>query len=212
MARWVLYLSVCLVIFQAPLFAQDWTAVIEPAASHVVRLEMLREGQTEAGVCAGVVLNDDNGVFVTAAHCVDKPQGQGISVTADGRHAEVLKTNTLLDLALMKTQLKNKTAITMADKTPRPGTPIAIIGYAFGDPDVLFQFGYVAQTQNRITKLVLLNSDVIGGDSGGACVDAQGRLVAINSRVFPWYSSGLAGSVPIETLKEFAEQFLPKTK
>jgi S1-C subfamily serine protease len=212
MGRWVLYFSVCCVIFQAPTFAQpDWVTVIQAAAKQVVRLEISIDAG-DVGTCSGVVIDKDAGYILTAAHCVEKKPTEGMSITANGRHAELVKINSLLDLAVLRTKLKYETTITMAADTPPPGTPIAVVGFAYGDPDVLFQFGYVSQTKNHETKLVLLNADIIAGDSGGATIDAQGRLVAINSRLYPWYSSGLAGSVPIEQIREFAEDFLPGAK
>ena len=208
------FTAVFLMIFQAPMFAQapDWTTVIKPAAKQVMRLEMLREGASEPGVCTVVVINEANGFGLTAAHCVRKPQTEGISLTANGRHAEVVKVNELLDLAVVRVSLKGEKAIALADTTPEPGTPIAIVGYAFGDPDLLYQFGYVSQTKNAETKLVMLNADVIGGDSGGAAINAHGKLVAINSRIYIWHSSGLGGSAPVEAIKEFAEPYLEKPK
>jgi S1-C subfamily serine protease len=215
MARWVLHLGVLLMVLQSPTFATiqpDWVTVIQTAAKQVVRLEILREGESTPGTCSAVVVNKDEGYLLTAQHCIDRKATEGISVTANGRHAEVLKTNAILDLAMLRTKLKYETTILMADDTPPPGTPIAVVGYAYGDPDVMFQFGYVSQTKNSETKLVLLNADIIAGDSGGAAIDTQGRLVAINSRLYPWFSSGLAGSVPIEQIKEFAEEYLPGAK
>jgi S1-C subfamily serine protease len=212
MVRWLRCLSVCLLVFQAPMFGQDWATIIKPAFKQVMRLESLAEGKEKPGVCTLVIINKANGFGITAAHCVDKPQTQAISLTANGRHAEVVKVNTLLDLAVIRTTIKDEQEIALADDTPPPGTPIAIVGYAFGDPDVAFQFGFVSQTKNVVTKLVMLDADVIGGDSGGACFDAQGRLVAIQSQVWSWYSSGLAASAPVDRIREFAESYLPKPK
>jgi S1-C subfamily serine protease len=194
----------------ADLSATDWATVIGPAAKAVVRLEMLRQGHTEPGICSGVVIWADQGYVLTAAHCVDKPPTETLSITVNGRHADLTRINNLLDLAILKTDLRGEKQMALAEKTPDPGTPIAIIGYAFGDPDVFFQFGYVSQTRNAATKLVFLNSDVIGGDSGGPCIDATGKLVAINSRLYSWNSAGLAASAPVETIKEFASSYLPK--
>jgi S1-C subfamily serine protease len=215
MGRRILYAAICWISFQAPMFSTtqpDWVTVIQTAAKQVVRLEILLDGATEPGTCSGVVIDKDAGYLITAAHCVEKKPTESISITANGRHAEMVKINSLLDLAVLRTKLKYETTITLAVDTPPPGTPIAVVGFAYGDPDVLYQFGYVSQTKNHETKLVLLNADIIAGDSGGATIDAQGRLVAINSRLYPWYSSGLAGSVPIEQIREFAEDFLPGAK
>jgi S1-C subfamily serine protease len=210
--RRVLYSMVCVVCFQAPMFSQspDWSTVIQPSLKQVVRLEILREEATEPGVCSSVVINKDGGYLLTAAHCVAKKLAAGVSVTAGGRHAEIVKVNELLDLAVLKTRLRYETTMVLAEQTPAAGTPIAVVGFAFGDPDVVFQFGYVAQTKNSLTKLVFLNADVIEGNSGGACIDAQGRLVAINSKLYSWNSAGLGGSAPVEQIREFAEDYLPK--
>lgn len=213
MRAWILLvLSLLLLSSGLMLAAPDWVQVIKPAFKQVMRLEMLREGKDEPGVCTGVVVNEDQGILISAAHCVRKPQVEGISITANGRHAEILRVNELLDLALLKTQIKGEKEMGLAEKTPDPGTPIAVIGFAYGDPDVMAQFGYVAQTQNKATKLVLLGADVIAGDSGGPCIDETGKLIAINSRIYPWHSAGLAGSAPVEQIRDFAQQFLPKVK
>ena len=214
--RRVLYTMVLVVVFQFPGMAQwsapDWATVIKPAFKQVMRLEILREDAESPKVCTLAVINKAAGWGLTAAHCVTKPQAQGISITANGRHAEVVRVNDLLDLAVVKVSVRGEEQFALADETPVPGTPVAIVGYAFGDPDVLFQFGYIAQTKNSATKLVMLNVDVLGGDSGGPCIDAKGRLVAIQSRVYPWYSSGLGASATIEQIREFAEPYLPKVK
>jgi S1-C subfamily serine protease len=213
MARWVLHLGVLMMVLQSPIFSSqtDWTTVIQPAMKQVVRLEMSIDAG-DKGTCSGVVVDKDAGYLLTAAHCVEKTPTQSISITANGRHADVLKINSLLDLAVLRTKLKDETAMKLAETTPPPGTPVAIVGFAYGDPDIMFQFGYVSQTKNNETKLVLLNADIIAGDSGGAAIDAHGRLVAVSSRLYPWHSSGLAGSVPIESIREFAEDYLPKAK
>lgn len=215
MARFVLFVVVMVMCLPAPMLTattQDWTAIIKPAYKQVMRLVALIEGEEDPTVCTVVVLNEDQGVGLTAAHCVRKPQAKSLSLTANGRHAELLKVNDLLDLALIKTNLRGEQQITLAEETPPPGTPIAIVGYAKADPDVAFQFGHVSQTKNSVTRLAWLNADVIGGDSGGAAIDAQGRLVAVQSQLYSWYSSGLGISVPVEAIREFAQAFLPKPK
>jgi S1-C subfamily serine protease len=162
-------------------------------------------------VCSGVVINDRDGYVLTAAHCVDRPQNTNISLTVNGRHSDLAKINTLLDLAVLKTQLRGEKQIALADATPEPGSPVAVVGFAFGWKTHHPTFGYVSNNKSDDVKGLKLNSDIIGGDSGGAVIDANGRLVAINSSLNFWYSSGLAIGVPIDVVREFAEPFLPKT-
>lgn len=209
MRRWMLLLTVC-VCGMGQATAPDWVAIVKPTSKQVLRLEILRQGQDTPTRCTAVVINEEQGYLLTANHCVDKQAQESLSITANGRHADLLRANSLLDLAVLKTQLRGEKQIAFADKTPEPGTPVAIAGFAWGDPDVSFQFGYVAQTLNSATKLVFLNTDVIGGNSGGPCINARGELVAINSRLYIFYSSGHAASVPIETIKEFVQVYLPR--
>src|ERR1041385_2925017 len=93
------------------LMAQDWTTRVQPTTKQVVRLEMLAEGQHEPGVCSGVVVNLDPSYLVTAAHCVDHPAAIGFSMTAAGRHAEIVKVNTVLDLAVVRFDAKDEQII-----------------------------------------------------------------------------------------------------
>lgn len=195
-----------MLLLQAP----DWVTVIKPTFKQVVRLEILRQGEDTPGVCSGVVINEIDGYVLTAAHCVDKPQGENISVTVNARHADVMRINALLDLAVLRTRLRGEKQITLAPSTPEPGSPIAVVGFAFGWKTHHPTFGYVSQNQSDDVKGAKLDADIIGGDSGGAVIDSQGRLVAINSALNFWYSSGLAIGVPIETVAEFAEPYLPK--
>jgi S1-C subfamily serine protease len=190
--------------------APDWVTVIKPSFKQVVRLEILRQGGDTPGVCSGVVINDETGFVLTAAHCVDKPQTENISITVNERHAEAVKVNALLDLAIVRTQLRGEKQIILATSTPEPGSPVAVVGFAFGWTTHHPTFGYVSQ--NNDSKGVKVNSDIIAGDSGGAVIDAHGRLVAINSALNFWHSSGLAIGVPIETVREFAEPYLPRVK
>lgn len=200
-----LLLLVALTVLQAP----DWVTVIKPAFKQVVRLEMLQEGSDDPGTCSGVVFNKELGYLLTAGHCVNKPQDKSLSITANKRHADLIKINTLLDLAILKTQLRGEEQIAFAEKTPEPGSPVAVVGYAFGWEEIHPTFGFVSNSNAKSAKL---NSDIIAGDSGGAVIDAQGKLIAINSALNFWYSSGLAIGVPIETVREFAEPYLPKPK
>jgi hypothetical protein len=86
------------------------------------------------------------------------------------------------------------------------------VGFAHADQNPAWQYGYISQTVNSLTKMVWLNADVIGGDSGGACFDTQGRLVAVQSHLRMFYSAGTGESASVEQIRDYADQFLPRAK
>ena len=191
-------------------FAADWSAIVKPAAKQVPRLEVLREGDTKPSICSGVVLNADAGFLLTAAHCVSTTKDQDVSLTVNGRHAEVAKSNRLLDLAVVRFRVKDEQAIALASETPPVGAEVAVIGYAFGIEKIAVQFGRVSQALNDETKTLWLNVDLIFGDSGGAVIDEQGRLVGMNSRIYSNGPAHMASAVPIEQIADFVESYLPR--
>jgi S1-C subfamily serine protease len=186
--------------------AAEWPAVVKPLARQVVRLEILEAGDKQPGICSGAVINAAAGFVLTAAHCVE---GDDIAITVNGRHAELARANRLLDLAVVRFEAIDEQAIELAPATPEVGTEIAVAGYAFGIQKMAVQFGRVAQSLNDETKALWLNVDLIFGDSGGPAVDALGRLVGVNSRIYHNGPAHMAAVVPVESAREFVKQYLP---
>lgn len=196
--------------------ASDWEATTKNADRKVVRLEM-GVGDSK-GVCSAVVVAivDGEADALTAAHCVAHEPTSHLDLTANGRDAQVLAFNRLLDLALIRFHAKHEEAMPLAPETPKMGAEVAVLGYAFGVKKLAAQFGRVAQPYNDETEALWLNVDLIFGDSGGAVVDDQGRLIGINSRI---YSGGLFGqsahiaaAVPIESASDFIDAYRKHAK
>jgi S1-C subfamily serine protease len=185
----------------------EWTLVVRDAAKQVPRLEMQAPGADKPGTCSGIVINAELGFILTAAHCVDTEK---VAVTVNGRHAEVVRSNRLLDLAVLKTDVKDEKTIYLADADAPVGEEVSVCGYAFGFTKIVCQFGHVAQLENGETKSTLLNIDLIFGDSGGAAINARGELIGVNSFIYSQGPAHLAGIVPVDTIRAFAKPFLPR--
>ncbi len=194
-----------------------WASVITQTSSAVPRLEM--QIGDKAGVCSGIVFEvdaDGNAAALTAAHCVDHDATQHFDLTANGRHAEVVTYNRLLDLAIIHFRARKEQPVAIATTTPEDGSEVMVIGYAFGVEDLVKQFGHVAQGYNRETKSIWIDAMTIFGDSGGAVVDADGKLIAVTSRI---YSGGLTGqaahiaaAVPVDAIHDFIDAYHRKLK
>ena len=212
MKRSVFRMTILLwVIYSLRTFAfTDWATIVKPLATQVLRLEILQEGAEQPGICSGVVINAETGVLLTAAHCVDHPASAQISLTVNGRHADVARVNRLVDLAIVRFTPKGEKAIILAEDVPAAGAEVAVAGYSFGFEKVAVQFGRVVQPHNQETKMLLLDAPTIPGDSGGPVIDEQGRLIGIVSRVYYSGPSVLAAAVHLEAVKDFADGHLPK--
>jgi S1-C subfamily serine protease len=184
-------------------FAADWAALVKPTEHQVLRLESQKDGDDTPGVCSSVVIATQ--FVVTAAHCIPAGDPKSFSITVDGRHAESVKVNRLLDLAVVKFKNHGAVAMLLADDSPPAGTDVAIVGFGFGIDHLAAQFGRVSQPQNRETKMMFVNADILPGDSGGAVMDAQGRLVGVNSRIYYIGPSHMAAAVPVEVIADFIE-------
>jgi serine protease DegQ len=158
---------------------------------------------------------DGKASALTAAHCVEHQPTDQFDLTVNDKHAEVQVTNRILDLAIITFRARGESTILLATAAPAKGAEVAILGYAFGVEEIVAQFGRVAQPYNKETKALWINADLIFGDSGGALIDADGRLVGINSRIFTGGPFGqmahIGGAVPLNAIEDFIDHYR-KTK
>ncbi|MPZ10507.1 MAG: PDZ domain-containing protein [Kiloniellaceae bacterium] len=137
------------------------------------------------------------GYLATALHVVD----QALSVTVrlpDGRHvpAEVVGRDAASDLALLKVA----TNLPPLPYAPEPvlGAPVCAVGNQFG-LDLSVTCGVVSALHragtgfNPVEDFVQTDAVVNPGASGGALVDAEGRLVGLLSAIFSMESDANIG-------------------
>lgn len=184
----------------------DWASIIKPVSKQVPRLEILAADSAKPAKCSGVIINAAEGYVLTAAHCVE---GTNNSLTVNGRHGEVIKTNRLLDLAIVKTFLRTEKEMILATKTPSTGSEIAIAGYSFGSEEITVQFGRISQPLNPETKSLWLDGRIIPGQSGGAVINTKGELVGMTSSVYYSGASDMGAAVPIEQIADFVIPYIP---
>lgn len=180
------------------LLALGWPDVLPTVEPAVQRLTMANK-DNEGGTCSAVIFKA--GYALTAAHCVDGDYDFVIG----GRAASVERSNRILDLAVVKFLSRTTDgSVVLALKTPSKGTEIAALGFAFGKKDLHSQFGYIANEKDE-DGYVVLNMDIIFGDSGGIIFDKKGRLIGITSAIQNQGPAHLGLAIPVETVREFIE-------
>jgi serine protease Do len=188
------------------LHATDWSAVVVGLEKQVPRIEILAPESPYPGTCSGVVLNADAGYVLTAAHCLVEKS----ALTVNGRHAELVRQNRLLDLAVLRTELKDAKTMPLAKDPPAIGAEVALVGFAFGAKRLHHQFGRVSQPLDDDGAMIL-DLMVISGDSGGPAINAAGELIGMTSAVkFAHPSMHAAVLVPISKVRDFVSPYLPK--
>jgi serine protease Do len=186
--------------------ATDWSAVVVGLDRSVPRIEILAPDAPGPGTCSGVVLNAESGYVLTAAHCtVEKA-----AYTVNGRHAELVRQNRILDLAVLRAELKDAKAMPLAKDPPAIGAEVALVGFAFGAKRLHHQFGRVSQPLDDDGALIL-DLMVIAGESGGPAINTAGELIGMTSAVkFAHPTMHAALLIPVGKVREFVQPYLPK--
>jgi serine protease Do len=149
----------------------------------------------EQSLGSGVVVSED-GFILTNNHVVDGADSDGIKIAlADGKteyKARIIGKDAATDLAVLKVDGAKLTPITIADSEKiEVGDVVFAIGNPFGVGQSVsmgivsavgrgeMPFGYIAKYEDFIQTDAAINQ----GNSGGALVDSEGRLVGINQSI-----------------------------
>jgi S1-C subfamily serine protease len=168
--------------------------------------------QTVADQGSGVVI-DGEGYIMTNYHVI--AEGNRISVgLSDGRRlpAEVIGTDELTDLALLKVDADRLIPVTWADSDLcEIGSPVWAVGSPFG-LDHTVTFG-ILSGKNRMVKASsryqdFMQSDaaINPGNSGGPLVDVSGHLIGINTAIVGDTFRGVSFSIPSNVVKTVYER------
>lgn len=167
---------------------------------------------------SGVVLRSD--VVVTNAHVVQ--DAREVNVTfADGQDsaAKVLATDTMTDLAVLRTERGGLPVPKFRTDLPQPGEQALAIGSPLG-----FQHSVTAGIISGLHRdipgsagknpslvdLIQTDASISPGNSGGALLDAAGQVVGINEAYIPPSvgAVSLGFAIPTATVLDVADQLL----
>ena len=181
-----------------------------------------REG-TATG--SGFVL-DKEGYILTNAHVVDGARDVTVRLGEDDAvEAEIVGTDLSTDLAVLKVDPEEAKLqpLELGDsRGVRVGDPAVAIGNPFGF-DRTVTTGIISALQRQIQapngfsidNVIQTDASVNPGNSGGPLLDADGRVIGVNSQIATGGSQGSVGiafAVPINTAKSVVPQLKEKGK
>jgi serine protease Do len=147
--------------------------------------------QTLEGLGSGVIVSAD-GYILTANHVVAKADEIMVGLGAELRKYKAKKVGADpgTDVALLKIEEKNLPAITFADSDKaRAGDVVLALGNPFGlrqtvTMGIISAVGRGGMGIVDYENFIQTDAAINMGNSGGALVDTDGRLMGINSAIF----------------------------
>jgi S1-C subfamily serine protease len=196
--------------------ASPISAIASQVTPSVARVDV--QGRAGAGSGSAVVYRSD-GILVTNAHVVQS--GGQVSVTlpdGDRMDAEVVGVDAASDLAVLEVDADDLPvpAWAGADQMPEIGTTAVAIGSPYGldgsvTSGIISALGRTLPSpQGVLVDLIQTDAAVNPGNSGGALVDGQGRVVGINTAITSSSggNQGVGFAVPSTTVTRVADQLL----
>jgi len=174
----------------------------------------------EAGEGSGVIVRED-GVIVTNHHVVDGTDAVVVAL-ADGSQipATIEATDPISDLAILRVDRDDLPAARLADDYPQVGEPAIAIGNPLGFESTVTA-GIVsglgrsiparsAQGGLSLVDLIQTDAAISPGNSGGALVGADGRIIGINVAYIPPSAGAvsLGFAIPATTVRDVVDQLL----
>lgn len=174
----------------------------------------------EEGLGSGVIISPD-GFILTNNHVAGDADEVIVRLSHDKKEylAEVIGADPQTDVALIKIDAKNLKSVTLGDSTKlRVGDVALAVGNPFG-LDQTVTLGIISalgRTDLNITdggyeNFIQTDASINRGNSGGALVDASGRLIGINTAIQSGFSGGNIGigfAIPVNMAMNIVERLL----
>ncbi|HTL66722.1 MAG TPA: Do family serine endopeptidase [Lacunisphaera sp.] len=207
-------------------------AVVSVYSSKIVRQQIpeflrqygLRGGeQKQEGLGSGVIISSD-GYIITNNHVVADADELKVLLTDDRElTAKVIGTDPKTDVAVIKIDADKLPAATLADSSK---LRVGDVVFAIGNPLAVGQtvtMGIVSATGRRVGILdevggyedfIQTDAAINQGNSGGALIDARGRLVGINSAILSTSQGniGIGFAIPINLASKIMNSLIETGK
>ncbi len=208
--------------------AVDIVEAVGPAVVTVINEQRFNEedGGVIRSVGAGTgFIIDDDGHIVTNWHVVDGgDQFEVILVDGTIRDAELIGSDELSDLAIVKMEGEVPGTVALGDSDDlKPGQPVLAIGSALGaftntvTQGIISALGrdFPGLERTFYTNLIQHDAAINPGNSGGPLFNFSGEVVGVNTLGIPVSQSGelvqgLFFAIPSNTVKEIAAKLIER--
>lgn len=188
----------------------------DPLFRHFFGDQLDDQPQRENSLGSGVIVSSQ-GLILTNHHVIEAADEIEVAL-ADGRTmpARVVGTDPETDLAVLKVDVKDLPAITLArSEKVNVGDVVLAIGNPFGVGQTVTQGIISALGRNHLgintfENFIQTDAPINPGNSGGALIDTEGNLVGVNSAIYSRSggSMGIGFAIPVSLAKQVMEQII----
>lgn len=173
MSRWIRCLSVCLLVFQSPMFGNtDWIALATRLEESVMQI---------SADCSAFSIDDDRDYAATAEHCANEDPSKPTIV--DLVPSRVVATDAQYDLTVLHVPGMDKKPMFLAASEPKAGAEAGTWGFGYGMKKAGFIHLFVYNREMSLPGLdgewIMFNGAFVPGQSGSPVVNAQGEVVGM---------------------------------
>lgn len=192
--------------------------IVREAQPSVVSIQVTveRQGRQAAGAGSGVIW-DDQGHIVTNSHVVTRATDIGIVLASGERlEAQLVAEDQRSDLAVVRVDRDGLPAAEFDDGIPEVGELAIAMGNPLGlqnsaTAGIVSGLGRVLPVAGDLTLVDLIQTDapISPGNSGGALVDRNGRVIGINvAQAGTQRAENLGFAIPSSTVVAVVEELL----
>ena len=184
------------------------------------QLKRRQRSKTETNLGSGVIISNE-GYIITNQHVIDGADEILISLP-DGRgsQAVLIGEDKETDIAILQIPISGLSSIKLAPDQPvRVGDVVLAIGNPLNVGQTVTMGIISATGRNRIglntfENFIQTDAAINPGNSGGALVNANGRLIGINSAIFNQASGtqGIGFAIPISIALDIMQQLIDHGK
>ncbi len=205
---------------QAPLasFPDDFTQTSRKVTNSVVNITTYSNSGYPRANGSGVVYSTD-GYIITNNHVVEDSDWLEVTLSDKRKfRAQVVGTDRTTDLALLKIQVNNLSALDLGDSDQvQVGEWVLAVGNPFNLTSTVTAGIVSAKGRNlniidetySIESFIQTDAVVNPGNSGGALVNTRGQLVGINTAILSETGGyeGYSFAIPVNLVQKVVEDF-----
>ena len=174
---------------------------------------------TQVSYGSGVIISQD-GLIITNNHVISS--GSKVSVTlSDGTQyeAKILGQDESSDLAVLKIEATNLKAVSIgSSKDLQVGQSVVAIGNPLSEEfsqtvtnGIISGVNRKLKADNQSFSLIQTNAAINSGNSGGALVDSNGKLIGINTaKISAEGVEGIGFAIPIDEAMTIVQELVDK--